>query len=64
MQKTKKAFVKRFKITASGKVLRRMSGHRHLMRYKSSRQLKTSGMDRSLGAGMAAQVKRAIAVGL
>ncbi|MDR3274097.1 MAG: 50S ribosomal protein L35 [Puniceicoccales bacterium] len=64
MQKTKKAFVKRFKVTASGKILRRVSGRRHLMRCKSSRQLRASGMDRTLGAGMIAQVKRAIAVGL
>jgi large subunit ribosomal protein L35 len=64
MQKTRKAFAKRFKITASGKVLRRALGHRHLMRYKSSRQLKAYGKDRSLGAGMAAQVKYAVAPGL
>ncbi|MDR2436414.1 MAG: 50S ribosomal protein L35 [Puniceicoccales bacterium] len=64
MQKTKKAFAKRFKVTAGGKILRRTSGRRHLMRYKSSRQLKASGSDRSLGAGMAAQVKRAISAGL
>ncbi|MDR0595287.1 MAG: 50S ribosomal protein L35 [Puniceicoccales bacterium] len=64
MQKTKKAFAKRFKVTASGKILRHVSGRRHLMRYKSSRQLKASGKSRTLGAGMAAQVKYAIAAGL
>ncbi|MDR0715324.1 MAG: 50S ribosomal protein L35 [Puniceicoccales bacterium] len=64
MQKTKKAFAKRFKVTASGKILRRASGHRHLMRYKSSRQLKASGKNRTLGIGMAAQVRYAIAAGL
>ncbi|MDR1255529.1 MAG: 50S ribosomal protein L35 [Puniceicoccales bacterium] len=64
MQKTKKAFAKRFKITASGKILRHAPGHRHLMRYKSSRQLKAAGASRGLGSGMAAQVRYAIAAGL
>ncbi|MDR2720833.1 MAG: 50S ribosomal protein L35 [Puniceicoccales bacterium] len=64
MQKTKKAFAKRFKITAGGKVLRRAPGHRHLMRHKSSRQLKSSEVDKSLGAGMASQVRCAISAGL
>jgi large subunit ribosomal protein L35 len=64
MQKTKKAFAKRFKITAGGKVLRRTPGRRHMMRHKSSRQLNASVADRFLGSGMAAQVLRAISAGL
>jgi large subunit ribosomal protein L35 len=36
--KTKKAVRKRFKITASGKVLRAQSGQRHLMSAKSAKR--------------------------
>jgi large subunit ribosomal protein L35 len=35
--KTKKAAKKRFKITATGKVLRRGAGKRHLLGHKSSK---------------------------
>lgn len=64
MQKTNKSIAKRFKVTAGGKVLHQAPGRRHLLRNKSSRQLRNDGTDRSLGKGMAAQVKRAIAPGL
>lgn len=64
MQKTKKSFAKRFKVTAGGKLLRRTPGRRHLMRHKSSRQLKTSVADKSIGAGMAKQIWSAISAGL
>lgn len=36
--KTKKSFAKRFKITATGKVLRSKAGKRHLMQHKSSKR--------------------------
>jgi len=36
--KTKKAAAKRFKITASGKVLRKSAGRRHLMQTKSPKR--------------------------
>lgn len=64
MQKTNKSIAKRFKVTASGKVLHFAPGYRHLLRNKSSRQLRNSGGSRSLGKGIAAQVMRAIAPGL
>ncbi len=64
MQKTKKAFAKRFKITATGKVMRRTPGRRHLMRHKSSRQLKSSRADKVIGSAMVAQIKYAISAGL
>ncbi len=35
MNKTKKALVKRFKITKTGKILRRLSGQNHLQAKKS-----------------------------
>ena len=36
--KTKKSFSKRFKIIATGKVLRSKAGKRHLMQHKSSKR--------------------------
>jgi large subunit ribosomal protein L35 len=36
--KTKKSVSKRFKITATGKVLRSKAGKRHLMQHKSSKR--------------------------
>lgn len=36
--KTKRAAKKRFKITGSGKVMRRQTGQRHLLSKKSSRR--------------------------
>ena len=36
--KTRKSFAKRFKITATGKVLRSKAGKRHLMQGKSSKR--------------------------
>jgi ribosomal protein L35 len=64
MQKTRKAFSKRFKITAGGKVLRRAQGRRHLMRNKSSRQLSSSGADRGIGSGMVSHIMEAVSAGL
>jgi len=39
-QKTRKSAVKRFKVTASGKVLHRSQGFRHLRSKKSKRWLR------------------------
>jgi large subunit ribosomal protein L35 len=36
--KTKKSVAKRFKITATGKVLRKSAGRRHLMQAKSAKR--------------------------
>ncbi len=36
--KTKKSFAKRFKITATGKVLRSKAGKRHLLQTKSAKR--------------------------
>ncbi len=40
MGKTKKAFLKRFKMTKRGKLLRRMAGQSHFLAKKSSAVLK------------------------
>ncbi len=41
--KTRKAVAKRFKVTGSGRVLRRKQGKRHLMRRKSSKRRRDLG---------------------
>lgn len=64
MQKTKKSVAKRFKITASGKVLRRSGGYRHLLRYKSNSQKRRAGKDKQVPAGFASQVFKWVAAGL
>lgn len=41
--KTRKAVAKRFKVTGSGRVLRRKQGKRHLMRRKNSKRRRSLG---------------------
>ena len=41
--KTRKAVAKRFKVTGSGRVLRRKQGKRHLMRRKNSKRRRRLG---------------------
>jgi large subunit ribosomal protein L35 len=64
MQKTNKSIAKRFKVTASGKVLRRTSGFRHFLRHKTAKQSRSARQDQAVSPGFAKQVLRAIAVGL
>lgn len=58
--KTNKGIAKRFKITATGKVMHRKPGHRHILRTKSVKQRRSAGQDRCLAKGMAKRVKAAI----
>ena len=60
MQKTKKSIVKRFKITASGKILRRSPGKRHLLSAKTIKQKRAMGHDKMATPGIAAIVKKAV----
>ncbi len=60
MQKTKKSIAKRFKITGSGKLMRRTPGRRHMMRNKTSRQLRTSRQDKHVGHGQTKQAMRGL----
>ena len=60
MQKTKKSIAKRFKITASGKVLRRSPGKRHLLSAKTIKQKRAAGHDKPVTPGVAANVKKAM----
>ena len=64
MRKTNKSMIKRFKVTANGKLLHRSPGARHLLRHKTSRQLRSAGRDKVMAKGMASRVMRVISVGL
>ena len=57
MQKTRKAIAKKFKVTGSGKVLRRTPGHRHFLRNRTAKQKRQAAMDQSTSKGVARMVK-------
>ena len=60
MQKTKKSIAKRFKVTGSGKLMRRKPGHRHLLRNKTKKQLNAMGKDQSVSKGFTEMYKKGI----
>jgi len=60
MQKTKKSIAKRFKLTGSGKVIRRSPNHRHLLSAKSVKQKRRHGQDHVVSPGFSAVVKRGL----
>ncbi|MCZ6673459.1 MAG: 50S ribosomal protein L35 [Verrucomicrobia bacterium] len=60
MQKTKKSFAKRFKITGTGKVMRRSPNRRHLLSNKSVKQKRRSGQDKETSKGFSAIVHKAL----
>lgn len=57
MQKTKKSMAKRFKITGSGKVLRRTPGRRHCLSAKTVKQKRASRADKPVFPAFAARCK-------
>ncbi len=62
-QKTRKSVSKRFKLTNTGKLMRRMSGGRHIRRTKSSKQKRNYRKLHELtNKRIARRVKRLIAV--
>lgn len=65
MQKTKKSIAKRFKVTGTGKLVRRKAGKRHMMRNKNKKQLRRMGQNQGLASGkMTRSIKQAMAPGL
>ena len=60
MQKTKKSIAKRFKVTGSGKLMRRKPGHRHMLRNKTQKQRNAMGKDQSVSDGFTQMLKKAI----
>jgi len=61
-QKTNKSASKRFKITASGKVMRRVAFGRHLRRKKSAAQRRQFRSNQEVTGPLSRRVKRLIAI--
>ncbi len=57
MRKTNKSIAKRFKVTGSGKLMRRTPGRRHLLRKKSTKQKRASRKDKELNPAMVSAIK-------
>ena len=64
MQKTKKSVAKRFKITGTGKLMRRTPGFRHLLAAKSTKSKRRASRDKVVAPGHAAPLKRCLPFGL
>lgn len=60
MIKTRKSIAKKFKVTGSGKVIRRKPGHRHFLRNKSTRQKRAMCQDQVASDGVTRMVRVAI----
>ena len=63
-QKTRKSVAKRFKITGSGKLMRRSANRRHLLRHKSVKQKRKTGQDQRVPETHAPQLRLALPHGL
>jgi large subunit ribosomal protein L35 len=55
--KTRKAAAKRFRITGTGKIMRRRARTKHLLEWKSSRQKRALGRDMVVSKGDATKVR-------
>lgn len=64
MQKTKKSVSKRFKITGTGKMMRRTPGFRHLLGAKSTKSKRRATRDKLVDPGRAASLHRCLPFGL
>jgi large subunit ribosomal protein L35 len=64
MQKTKKSIAKRFKISGTGKLVRRTPGFRHLLASKSTKQKRRASRDKLVAEGHAEALHRALPFGL
>jgi large subunit ribosomal protein L35 len=64
MQKTKKSVAKRFKLTATGKLMRRTPGFRHLLAAKSTKSKRRASRDKLVAPGHAKPLKRCLPFGL
>ena len=60
MQKTSKSIAKRFKVTGTGRLMRRKPGKRHLLRKKSTKQLRRARQDQSVSKCMQKRLEKAI----
>ncbi|MDR1496873.1 MAG: 50S ribosomal protein L35 [Puniceicoccales bacterium] len=60
MQKTKKSIAKRYKVTGSGKIMRRSPNTRHLLRSKSTKSKRRSGADKPVDPGFVGTIREAL----
>ena len=64
MQKTKKSVAKRFKLTSTGKLVRRTPGFRHLLAAKTTKQKRRATKDKLVDVGHARPLLRCLPFGL
>jgi large subunit ribosomal protein L35 len=64
MLKTKKSVAKRFKLTGTGKLVRRTPGFRHLLGAKSTKAKRRASRDKLVAPGQRAQLLRCLPFGL
>jgi large subunit ribosomal protein L35 len=64
MQKTKKSVAKRFKISGTGKLIRRTPGFRHLLAAKSTKSKRRASRDKLVAPGHAEPLFRCLPTGL
>lgn len=57
-QKTSRAALKRFKITATGKVMRRSQNMRHIMRHKSKKAMRAGRVPKVVTGKFAKKIKQ------
>ena len=60
MNKTNKSIAKRFKVTGTGKIMRRRPGGGHLRRKKSTKQRRKSRQDQTVSKGVYKQLRHAV----
>lgn len=60
MQKTKKSIAKRFKVTGTGKIMRRRPGARHLLRKQSVKQRRKNRQDQSVSKGVQDNIRHVL----
>lgn len=59
--KTRTSIAKRFKVTGTGKIMRRTPGRRHLLRKKSAQQIQSAAHDKLVSSkGYRDQIKKAM----
>tara|TARA_B100000212_G_scaffold82588_2_gene59508 strand:- start:2824 stop:3102 length:279 start_codon:yes stop_codon:yes gene_type:complete len=64
MQKTKKSIAKRFKLTGTGKLMRRSPGKRHHLHQKTTKQKRSLSQDKHVSQGRQADLMRGLPHGL
>ncbi|HLS28627.1 MAG TPA: 50S ribosomal protein L35 [Opitutales bacterium] len=63
MQKTRKSISKRYKVTGTGKVMRRSPGQRHLLAKKSPKQKRRNSRDKEVAPGQAKIIRASLPFG-